>query len=106
MKTIEVFQTLETLEDVRILIGKSFPETDYNEFNGYSEMRTAVDQYFKNIAENATETLNFNEIKTERFLFSKFYIESLESYVSVNYYKSYSDNPSHDELVYFSFIID
>lgn len=88
-------KTATTIEQVREVVNANNYSYRGNEFNSYFDLKTAAEEHFEKIGE-----AKINKVKVD-----KYFVDEVNTTVSVEYYESHVDSGVNDEDYFHAFVI-
>lgn len=93
-------KTLATIQDVVELVNANNYYYKDNEFNDYFELKEAAEEHFKSFDLPSGE-VHLDKVKTE-----KYFVEEVNTTVTVEFYEAYIDSGVSKEDYFYGFIIN
>lgn len=107
-------KNLSTIEELRELVNANNYYFKGNEFNGYLELKSAAEEHFKEVTEDyedqevyfKTFGLNVGEARTEKVKVEKYFVDEVNTTVTVEFYEAYVDSGVSNEDYFHAFLIE
>ena len=104
---------LNTIEEVRELVNSNNYYFKGNEFDGYFELEAAAGDHFKTVTEDFDDQeayfsafgLNVGEAHIEKVKVEKYFVDEVNTTVTVEFYEAYVDSGVPDEDYFHAFLI-
>ena len=112
-------KNLSTIEEVRELVNANNYYFKGNEFDGYFELEAAAEEHFKTVTEDIklfgfddqeayfkTFGLNVGEAHVEKVKVEKYFVDEVNTTVTVKLYEAYVDSGVSYEDYFHAFLIE
>lgn len=107
-------KNLTTIEEVRELVNNNNYYFKGNEFDGYFELKAAAEKHFKNVTEDIdnqeayfkTFGLNVGEVHIDKVKVEKYFVDEVNTTVTVEFYKAYVDSGVSNEDYFHAYLIE
>ena len=107
-------KNLKTIEEVRELVNANNYYFKGNEFDGYFKLKAAAEEHFKTVTEDSDDQeayfktfgLNVGEAHVEKVKVEKYFVDEVNTTVTVEFYKSYVDSGVSNEDHFHAFLIE
>lgn len=106
-------KNLSTIEEVRASVNANNYYFKGNEFDGYFDLKAAAEEHFKTVTEDfddqesyfKTFGLNVGEAHIEKVKVEKYFVDEVNTTVTVEFYEAYVDSGVNKEDYFHAFII-
>jgi len=106
-------KNLSTIEEVRELVSANNYYFKGNEFDGYFELKAAAEEHFIKVAEDSdgqeayfkTFGLKVGEVRIEKVKVEKYFVDEVNTTVTVDFYEAYVDSGVSNEDYFHAFLI-
>lgn len=106
-------ENLEKIKDVMDLVNSNNYYYDGNHFNNYFEMKESVESHFKEITEDSDDQeeyykmvgLNVGEAYIEKVKVERYFVDEVNTTVTVEFFESYIDSGVPKENYYHAYLI-
>ena len=107
-------KNLRTIEEVRELVNANNYYFKGNEFDGYFELKAAAEEHFKTVTEDSDDQeayfktfgLNVGEAHLEKVKVEKYFVDEVNTTVTVEFYEAYVDSGVSNEDYFHAFLIE
>ncbi len=107
-------KNLSTIEEVRELVNANNYYFKGNEFDGYFELKLAAEEHFKTVTKDYNDQesyfktfgLNVGEAHYRQSKVEKYFVDELNTTVTVVFYESYVDSGVSNEDYFHAFLIE
>lgn len=106
-------ENLSTIEEVRELVNANNYYFKGNEFDGYFELKATAEDHFKTVTEDSDDQeayfkafgLNVGEAHIEKVKVEKYFVDEVNTTVTVEFYEAYVDSGGSNEDYFHAFLI-